>query len=62
MQEVISVDNKHAFILGHIKGMPGYMAVSMRPDGATRFYCLKHKQIFHPINSCPDCDLNPISA
>ena len=57
MYTVKSKDGKiEGQVFGSVSGKPGIMAVSVKPNGAGMFYCLKHQLFFSTkFNQCPEC-------
>ena len=52
--QVESVDGETAFVFGRVTGVEHTLAVSIH-GGATRFFCQLHKQLYKPLETCPDC-------
>jgi len=62
MTPVENVDQIEALYFGDVKDDPNLLAVIVRPSGGTRFYCKKHKRIFHPVSNCIDCAQSEIET
>lgn len=60
MTPVENVDKLEALYFGDVKDDPNLLAVVIRPGGGTRFFCQKHKRIFHPVSTCIDCDQSEV--
>ena len=56
MKDIIGSDGTKGKIIGSVVGSPNVFAVSIKPSGATRFYCSTCRSIFPiRVGQCPEC-------